>query len=173
MSKQEINRGLSSVDISSLLGDKVRVLTYKQLRDFDNIYDVLKPYGNAVLLYETSKNWGHWVCLFKDPKSNIIEHFDSYGIRPDDEIKFVPKYFRKIGGEDLPHLTALLYKSNAPIRYNHHKLQSSRRGVSTCGRWCVLRLIFKDLDENNFKKLFDGKGDKDKYVTILTNSIRK
>lgn len=173
MSKKEVSRGLSSVDLSNLLGGKVRILTYKQLRKFNNIYDVLKPFGKAILLYETSKNWGHWVCLFKDPKSRVIEHFDSYGIRPDDEIKFVPQYFRKEGGADLPHLTALLYKSGAPIRYNHYKLQSKRKGVSTCGRWCVLRLIFRDLDEHQFKKLFDGKGDKDVYVTNLTENLQK
>ena len=95
---------LSDKDIMRLIKGKANLLTYTELQKYNNIDQVLGPYSALVLLYETSKNFGHWVCVFK-VNENTIEHFDSYGLKPDDELKFIPEYFREVNYEEIPHLT--------------------------------------------------------------------
>lgn len=153
---QLIKTPTSSRQLSDMLDGNVKIMNYRQLRTYDNINDVLKPYDQAIILYETKLNLGHWVCLFRD--GDVIEHFDSYGYSPDGELSFIPKNFKKAYYGKIPYLIWLLYKSKQPIRYNHYKLQKLGNNISTCGRWCIARLIFKHLDENKFAKLFYVKG---------------
>lgn len=167
---KQMNHPLSSEEISNLLQGQIRIINYKQLREVDDIEDLLEPFGAFIMLYEMKRNFGHWVCVFKH--NGTIEHFDSYGVKPDYELKWVPDYFKKIGGEDIPYLTYLLYKSQKKTRYNHYRLQSFRKGVSTCGRWCVARVIYKNLSENQFYKKFNIGIDKDILVTYITEKIK-
>lgn len=99
-----------------------------------------------ILLYETEPNYGHWVCILETPQG--IEHFDSYGIVPDGELKWVPEWLKSSTGQDVKKLLSLLYHSNQKINYNTHKLQSS--DSATCGRWCVLRIMFSSLGTDQF-----------------------
>jgi hypothetical protein len=103
-----------------------------------------------VILYETEPNWGHWVACVDTPEG--IEHFDSYGIVPDNELKWVPEGFAKGSGQDVKRLLELLYDENqrigTPINYNAHKLQGPTS--STCGRWCILRNMFSRLGNDDF-----------------------
>lgn len=167
---REIKRPLSTLDLQKMLGNKIKIIDYRKLHKYHNIDNILGKYGCVILLYETRLNYGHWVCLFKD--GNIIEHFDSYGYRPDEELKFTPKYFRETYYGKLPHLVTLLMNSPYKIRYNHYKLQKHGNGISTCGRWVALRLLLRNLDEHQFKKLFTVKGiPKDYLVTLITQNL--
>ena len=123
-----------------------------------------------VLLYETRQNFGHWVCVFKVDK-NTIEHFDSYGLKPDEELKFVPENFRKVNYLDYPHLTALLYFSKYDVIYNECQLQKYLEDVNTCGRWVTARLAYRMIPQEEFAKFFLEYDDPDQIVTDLTKSI--
>lgn len=162
-----ITQPLSGSDILKSIGYKANLLTYSQLSNFNTLDEVLGPFETLILLYETKKHFGHWVCLFRSC-SNTITFFDSYGILPDDELLFIPSNFRRLNNEDYPHLTALLYKSGCIVDYNHHKLQGKKS--NTCGRFVIIRILLKHLSNNEFSKLFKGKNP-DKFITYLTYNI--
>lgn len=151
--QQAKQKSLSNFELLKMVKEKANLLLYPELIKYNNIDKALGKFGALILLYETSKNYGHWVGVFKRDK-NTIEHFDSYGLFPDDELKFIPEYFRDTNNERLPHLTALLYKSGYNIEYNDHKLQQKMKDVNTCGRWVGMRLLLRNLHIDEFIKIF-------------------
>lgn len=158
---------LSSDDIERMLKGKTRIISYKQLMKKNNINEVLEPFGSCVILYETKDAFGHWICLLK--RGNIIEQFDSYGYIPDNQRKFIPEAYKKMHYPE-KYLVKLLLDSGYKIRYSEFKLQDANdENVASCGRWVVMRILFKDLDEYQFKNLFTGKSLKpDLLVTYAT-----
>lgn len=165
-----MNKSLSGDEILKLINGKGKILTYTQLASYQNIDDVLEPYGCAVILYLSEHYYGHWVCLFKF-NDTTIEFFDPYGMPPDDQLAFIPEHFRKISKQELPHLTALLWKSGKEIEYNDHKLQKDASDINTCGRHVACRIAMKELhidDYADFINSFTGINP-DEFVTIMTN----
>lgn len=166
-----MDKTLSDSDILKAIKNRANLMTYRELKKYKTLDEALGPHGALVLLYETKDNFGHWVGVFKRTPT-LVEFFDSYGYKPDDEIKFIPDYFRKVNDLDYPHLTALLYKSGYKISYNEHKLQKLKNDVNTCGRWVVARLIMRDLPLNEFVKMFKERGvSSDTIVTLLTKNV--
>ena len=161
---------LSNHEILEKLENKANLMTYSDLMQYDNLDDALGQHDALVLLYETKENFGHWVAIFK--RGNLIEHFDSYGYFPDDELDFIPDYFREIEGIDYPHLSYLLDKSPYKLSFSEHKLQKHKEDVNTCGRWVIARLLLRHLPLKDFEKLFKGKEfDPDFIVTLFTELI--
>lgn len=165
-----MEKALSESDILDIIDGKARVMTYQELQKYNDLNKALGKHGAIVLLYTTSKNYGHWVALFK-VNDNLVEFFDSYGYPPDDELKFVPEYFRKNNYGDYPHLTSLLYDSGYNIIYNEYQLQKEKKGINTCGRWVALRLLFRNIPQQIFSKYFYSKKNPDKLAVELTNEI--
>ncbi len=161
---------LSSEDIERMLDGKTRIMSYRQLMKKKNLKQVLEPFGSAVILYETKDAFGHWVALIK--RGDTVEFFDPYGYKPDDQRKFIPAAYKK---QHYPekHLVKLLLDSGYKIRYNHFELQDrNKHDMSTCGRWVVLRILLKDLDEHQFKQIMTSKKMKPDYkATIATMSL--
>ena len=110
------------------------------------------PKRPFVVLYETAPNWGHWVCVLDTPEG--IEHFDSYGIIPDNELRWVPHWFAPQSGQDVKRLLSLLCLENLRtgqhINYSAHRLQGL--DTSTCGRWCVLRARLAHMTSDQFNE---------------------
>lgn len=164
-------------EIVKLCEGKVKILRYQDLKNAKNIDEVLKPWGSTIILVETKHNYGHWIALlkYKDKHSgkNIVEHFDSYGIIPDDELEFVPNEMKGELGADRRYLTSLLAKCPYKVIYNNVQLQKFDKGVSTCGRWCGLRVKFKDVPLDKFVSCFKNakKLNPDEWVTALTTFI--
>lgn len=153
---------LSNVDIISLCDDKTNVVKYSELINYDNIDDLLQPFDNVVILYETGKNYGHWVCLIK--YGNTIEFFDPYGLGVDEQLSFSKK--------SLPLLSILLLNSDYKLIENKTQLQKKYNNVSSCGRHVAVRLILKQLDIYEYLKMFENnKYDPDTVVTYLTSFI--
>lgn len=151
-----------------LINNKANLVTYPELVKYNSIDDALGPYKACIILYLTSKNYGHWCCLFR--KGNVIYFFDSYGIFIDDELKFTDENFRKANNQYYPHLTYLLHKSPYKIDYNNHKLQSENGNITTCGRFVGCRLILRNLNNDQFASLFkNNKYTPDELVTLLTS----
>ena len=167
-----ISEALSNEDIMTLINGKANLLTYPELSNYDNIFDCFGKYGAFVLLYETKQNFGHWTCVLK-VDDDIIEHFDSYGILPDDELKFVPDYFRDMNNEEFPHLTYLLYKSGCKIIYNDHKLQKKGVGINTCGRHVSCRINYRNIPIDNYAQILNDYHplSPDNIVCLLTSQI--
>jgi len=134
------------------------VFLYSELKNIQDIDELLLR-GSAIILYEKTRgDIGHWVCLTK--RNNTIEYFDSYG-RPPDPIKY-------LHGKR-PYLSKLLFYSDYDLEYNEHNYQKA--GMSTCGRHCIIRVLLKDEPLENYNKIMMAHGDPDELVTILSDII--
>lgn len=164
-----MDKSLSDNDILNFLPN-CKIIKYNELSNYDNINNLLNSSKFIIILYETKMNYGHWCCIFLNNKNNI-EFFDSYGCIPDLQLKYIPTVFRKQNNELFPHLTWLLINCNNKIEYNNYKFQKNKKGINTCGRWCVVRCILSDLNIDEFYKLFKKYKNKDKIITELTYII--
>lgn len=163
---------LSNFDILKMLDDKVKIVLYPQLKDYNHIDDVLGQHGACILLFEAKPKYGHWCSLFKI-NDNEIEFFNSYGGFPDDSLKYIPKKYRIKSGQDIPILSFLLMNSPYKLFYNEFPFQKINSDIKTCGRHCVVRLILRGLDIYQYKDFLDDIRKKydisyDKIVTLLT-----
>jgi hypothetical protein len=155
-----------------------RVMTVNELSDFNHINDLFpKPYGHVFLLYQQSKNNGHWVLLSK--YDNIIEYFDSYGGFIDEPYRWTGIKARRLLGEGIPYLTIMLRNTKYDVIYNGYDFQNAKNGaIATCGRWCILRLktILKNkMHLNYFIKMMKQlkKSTKLSYDEIVSDLINK
>ena len=178
--KKKLAYPLSGNDLKYLLKDQAKILTYKDILKFNNVDDLFYPYNAVVLLYLTSENYGHWVALIRHPPTRIyphgyIEHMDSYGIIPDDELSYASLKFRRDNNLVQPHLLKLYANSDLPIEYNHTKLQRMDANVASCGRWAALRILLRDIPLKNFVKFSKSMQIKgispDMLITMLTADI--
>lgn len=147
--KASIDYALSSEDIYNAMDGKTKVLLYSQIADYDSIDDLLSPNGNVFILYQSKPRYGHWCCLFRRNKKNI-QFFDSYGFFPDSEMKLINKNFLCESNQLRKHLSHLLINSHYTINYNDKPLQEFKKGVNTCGRWCLLRVANMHMTDKAF-----------------------
>ena len=141
---------LSGEDLLKITEGQTKVVPYHNLNQFESIEELLKDFGSVILLYETRKDFGHYTALLYD-KNGVLEFFDSYGLKPDEELKYAEYNLE----EGIPYLTKLLNNYNKPIIYNQSKLQKFIRDVNTCGRWTSLRIRFRNIyNLKDFQELF-------------------
>ena len=89
-----MNKDLSDEDLRFYLGNKCKIYKYSELRQFENIIQLLpKRIDFCIILVESSPNKGHWTALLKYGK--VIENWDPYGGSIDNELKFISKGVRK------------------------------------------------------------------------------
>lgn len=143
---------LSDKDIKRALNGKTKIVKYSELVNANHIDELIKPYGNFVLIYEAKTNMGHWCCciLYK----NVLTFFDSYGEYPDNQLKYTPDVFRMNNNMILPHLSYLLYNSPYQLRYNEFKLQKMEEGINTCGRWVIMRILKRNETDEEFAEFY-------------------
>jgi hypothetical protein len=156
-------KALSNDDLEKMTNHKCNIYVYDDLFNFKTLDDVLGKNGCFILLYESKENYGHWTCMIKI-NNKLVEMFDSYGIKPDREFNYMPKDFKKI-----PYLSKLMKESPYELSYNHHRFQQLKKDINTCGRWCALRVNFKFLPLEEFKKLVtNDKFTPDETVTLMS-----
>lgn len=150
----KMDYSLSDADIRQYLGP-VSIIKYDQVRRFKNISKMLSgsplSFRVCVILYQTSTNYGHWVCLFENQYG--LNYFDSYGRQIDEplespEVQMMP-------GQDYMHLTKLLSESNKPVHYNDYMFQKAEDGINTCGRHVINRIIHKNKSCDEYKSYMD------------------
>lgn len=163
---------LSGFDMLNLVDKKANIYIYRNLKDIHSIEQLLAPHGAAIILYEWKPNFGHWTGVFQRPNSNIIEFFDPYGHKPDDQNKFINSSFQQ------PHyLSRLLldaFDRGYQIEYNSFPFQTKEsRDISTCGRWVALRILMKSYSLEQFADLFFkiAKVPPDYLVTRITDRL--
>lgn len=163
---------LTGGDILKALKNKIDIVGYQDLQYYNNINELLSPYGAVVVLYPFKANIGHWVCVFYSVNRDgnmAIEFFDPYGLKVDSEFKYIDGY----SGPN--YMARLLYHSSLPIEYNNTKLQQMKEGIDTCGRHVIVRLWEKDKYIDDYvKELKSIKGlTPDEIVTLLTINYGK
>jgi len=157
---------LSNEDLFRMTDGKVNVYTYDELNNFETLDQALDPYGSMIVLYESKPHVGHWVTINK-VGPDLIEFFDPYSVRPDKEFKWVSQNYKKY-----PRLSQLMKESPYKLSYNEHKLQKWKKGVNTCGRFAVLRVILKNKSLKEFNDLMNStKYDPDFLATYLTENL--
>jgi hypothetical protein len=125
-----------------------RILTYQELTHFPSLQALLpKPKDFVVLLYESSPNNGHWVCVMKyDGK---YEYFDPYGGKPDAPLKWIDENTREQLGAGTPVLSQMLAKVGGV--HNTTAYQKLTQQNNSCGRHVIHRILAMldgfDLDE--------------------------
>jgi len=139
--KRLIKKPLTDGDIKQFLGNNTKIIEYGELNNYKSIDDLLGDKNFVVILVETEVNSGHWVTLLRYPNSKYIEWFDSYGLYPDDELKYVNLDERAELDESKPALSYLLDECPYTVVYNKTDLQQWKAGVNTCGRHVCLRLL--------------------------------
>jgi hypothetical protein len=116
------------------------LITYKELRKFKTMGQLLeKPnFDYKILLIETQRNSGHWVCLAK--KDDTVYWFDSYGYDPHENINMVSSCIRKLLNQETDEIKRL-YKSarkeGFKVEENEFQFQSDAPNINTCGRWVL------------------------------------
>lgn len=160
---------LSDKDIRDMMNEglikKFNVISYSELKNYNNIDQVLGPENICFILYEWKPHYGHWCLLQRS--GNLIEFFDPYGKFPDSQLEEIEEPFRTGSGQKEKTLSKLLLDSDNELSYNQYPFQHLGNGVKTCGKWCVMRAFLKDLKLDEFQDLFLGVYSDD-LVTFLT-----
>ncbi len=164
----EMKKPLSDSDIYHMTNNRVNVIEYSKLHKVKKLRDILKN-GSVIVLYETSKNSGHWVIV-SELNKNEAEFADFYSLSPDQELSWVSKTNKKKLNEGFPEIMRLLlpYKTTYVVPYRLQKMNSN---TSTCGRWCVYRFLNKRIPLMKFYRLVKEKSKKlgltpDELVTV-------
>jgi hypothetical protein len=155
---------MSDYDLRQLLGNNITIRTNRQIEnetDIDNLFD---NEGRLILLYTPDDpKFGHWVCLIRNADS--IYYFDPYGDKPD-----LPG---DLNGRP-PVLTNLLKEKGLPVFYNTHPYQKLKEDIATCGRWCAVRLHYKNKTEDQFFRIVKKfKGCPDDFVAAFVYNFIK
>jgi hypothetical protein len=182
--RKELNKlkdiALSDKQLMKLIDSCANLVLYPDVHKYKNVDDLLGKYGACVLLYESKKNYGHWVCCFK-LNDREIEFFNSYGDItpfagfPDAALQYIPAHFRDESNQDHTYLGDLLYNSQYDLSYNQYKFQKLDSNIKTCGRHVVCRLWLRSLPLTKYTDVlkkwclsFDC--DYDDVVTIWTSN---
>jgi len=150
------DRSLSDREITKFTGMPCYV--YSELERLVHL-----PRTPFCLLYELKPSHGHW-CLVHDTFDTYgepcIEMFDSYGVFPDSELNWVNPDFRKVSGQLHTKLIRLLLNSGKNVAYNHECVQGPKS--CTCGRWCILRHVHRNMCVEDFVKTIKAEANKEK-----------
>ena len=179
INKEFINKlreyALGDDDMEKILGKDLFIFVYPYLDDVKHIDEVFDEQGRSLMLFLTEDiNTGHWICMIK--KGDEINYFDPYGNKPDEDLKWLDDRKRDELDQETPKLTKLLKESGYKVFYNTYPFQKDGDNINTCGRWCALRLLYKDKTLKQFydmirKYMKEYKLNGDEVVSILTYRI--
>ena len=144
--KKTLAYSLSDADIRYILGQGTKIVEFKDLDTFADIYDLLPEKKDfAIILVESKDNSGHWVMLLRD--GNRIEQFDSYGCPLETELNFISSAMNRILGQSKKEFHQLMrtIDDEDELVYNKARLQAEDPNIATCGRHCCLRALMHNL----------------------------
>jgi hypothetical protein len=170
-----INKALSDADLQRILGGDAKIIKYSELSHLNDLDELLpKDKDYCVVLYEERLDLGHWTALSK--YDGVFEHFDPYGVKPDNQLKWLNKRQRELLNQATPYLSNLLNKED--YIYNDIHYQDPDSFVNTCGSHVAHRLyrLKNDdltLEQNyNYMKSIKNKFDVG-YDIIVAEFINK
>jgi hypothetical protein len=111
------------------------------------------------MLYKWGDTYGHYIaaCL---QDSGDIQLFDSTATGPDNLQSLQSVEAAARFGQDRRRLLADIRQmteppgSSAGAYYQDQPVQE--KGAETCGRWCALRVLFRDYSEDDFTEAFNN-----------------
>ena len=164
--KKKLSEMISSDDFSRFFNnfDMNKIMKYSELENYSSITDLLPDqFDYRFILIEEKRNSGHWTVLVRN--KNNIYYFDSYGVRPDGQWKYISNFIRTMLNQDSNDLTKLLNhakKEGFNVESNKVKYQSDADGVSTCGRYCIcfVKMIELNYNLNSFENFLDKNCDR-------------
>lgn len=128
---------LSGEDIHNLTKGTCNIWAYSQITN-KSLDEILGKNRSSIILLEyNGKSIGHWIALFEHQNGDI-EYYNSLGYPMDYQ-------------QDRQILTQKLYGYR--VIQNKQQLQSKSQDINTCGRYCVLRLNYRNLSIQDFNKL--------------------
>jgi len=140
-----VSTNISDDDLRRYFGEDIgtHIIKYSELSNYETIEDLL-PHDKAfkIILFENDMNTGHWILLMRYGRT--IEFFNSYGLRPNADFAFVSKIKNFFLGQSPDLLKTLLDDAKQrgyDVVYNKRKFQVMKKGINTCGRWIILRII--------------------------------
>lgn len=154
----------SDANLRTVMEGKARIMTYRTLMDCNDLEEVLGEHGAVIILYETRPNYGHWCCMYS-AAPGLIEFFDPYGFPPDSQLQYCK------GMNVYPVLEDMFKRAGVRCHWSSAKFQKESDSVSTCGRWCSLRIALREINPKAFEEMFLSKRNKlppDTYATLLT-----
>ncbi len=177
MNKVEQTYALSAEDLYEATGKQCNIFIYEELpeliKDGKSIEWLFKNHNRkkkgkkylpCVLLYPITKDMGHWTCLIRR-NDKLIEHFDPYAFSTDEQLS--------LGyNKNPPYLSSMIANSTYDdIEFSNVQLQELKKGVNTCGRWILMRIIcWNDykITLEHFNKVF---GQFNKPLDELTKKL--
>jgi hypothetical protein len=145
---------LTGADMLRIANDETNIILYEDLEGVSNIDEVLSPYDACIILYQTARNFGHWVTLLKT-SDNSLEFYDAYGLAVDEELNLENEFHKRIHeGKIVPHLTHLIEESGYTVKSNKVRLQQNLEDVNSCGRYSALRVRLRDFSMEKFNGLW-------------------
>jgi hypothetical protein len=157
--KAKLAHMVSDTDFDRFFTDaNKKLLKYSELENINNIDELLPDNRDyRIILTESQKNSGHWCCITK--QNNVYTWFDSYGEKPDGELKYISAIMNKMLGQDKKNLSRILKTIKQPnqLLYNETKYQKLKDGINTCGRWCICFLLLSHIgyDLAEFKNFIE------------------
>jgi hypothetical protein len=152
---------LSNIQIQKKV--RCKFILYQDMHKIRNINELLPK---TIILYQTARV-GHWCCVFEN--SQGINFFDPLGFFIDEMLYRVSYDEATNIHHDYTYLIKLLASQDRPVIYNEYRLQKS--GTTTCGYWCTVRLIFSDVENDEFYDCFKNIHDKDKLIVKIFRSF--
>ena len=161
---------LSGDDILAICKGRTRIVRYDALQNYTDISQIFKNDSFVLHYPTTTRNSGHWVAVIYHRDSRVIEFYDSYGLKYDDEIK-LSEYLQQHPESGLYAMTHLLEHAKrvygVRVIYNNQRNQRIFENVNTCGRHVAMRIRMRHLPLAKYNQLMTG-GDADRLVTLLT-----
>lgn len=170
--KKQEDLPLSLDDMFLLTKNRTNIVLYHDLATVADIRELFTDSNSLIILYEFNSNTGHYVCLTHRPELKQMDFFNSYGLKPDQEIEL----YR----DKTPWLSILLGRLRNfgySISINKYQLQIFKEHINTCGRWAILRSLFPERNHLEFVQWISSihkslKGlSNDEIVTLMTISI--
>lgn len=167
--KNELKYCLSDKDLQKIYPGNF--IIYNDIDKYYNNIDEMFLNNICYILFEMDQKLrGHYCVLLK--RGNIIEFFDPYGYKIEQQKEFM--------NDDLlereNHISKMLIDSKYSVSYNHYEFQELNSNISTCGRWCGLRAMFRDLPLFRFKNMVVKeckrlKVDPDTWTVLMTEKL--
>jgi hypothetical protein len=172
-----MDKSLTDTEMRELTDNKIPVMLYSELID-NGVLNVLlsTPSMACIFLIRQAMDYGHWVLIWLkvDGKEKGLYFYDSYGNEVDSKEyqKNVSSDVLKAVEQDEPYLLKELYDSGFRIYYNEYPHQKSKTNIATCGRHCIVRSAFLEMDTDDYNDMItDGDLTPDEKVLIITENL--
>jgi hypothetical protein len=132
---------MTNFDLERYIG-KNKIVKYSNLDElYTNIYELLPlPIDFRIILFETTRDSGHWVSVIRNDKKKEMIYLDSYGSPLGTLYRNVSKNSNITLGNQPNAILDLLKtrRKNIKLIVNTFSFQSITLESETCGRWVIL-----------------------------------